>query len=62
MALTHTEARGFSPNGARVCFHRSPRKTIAMMPKGNDSIIHVQSILWSSTSEMLEKSKSRYIQ
>ena len=62
MAFTHTEVRGFSPMGSSVCFQRRPRKTIARMPKGKESTIYVQSMRCMSTSEMLEKSKSRYIQ
>lgn len=62
MELVQTDALGRSPTGLRVCFHRNPRNTIAIIPKGKERIIHVQSILLSSTSEILEKSKSRYIQ
>ena len=62
MAFTHTDERGCSPIGSKVCFQRHPLNACASIPKGRERIIQVQFISWNSTCLMLEKSKPRYIQ
>ena len=62
MESTQTRLRGCSPIGVSACSQRQPRKACASMPKGRERTIQVQFISLVSTSRMLPKSKSRYIQ
>ena len=61
MAWMQVLLRGFSPNGSKVCVHRSPLKTWAITPKTKENSIQPQFMPWAKVSEMRLKSNPRYI-